>query len=345
MRFYFRGLTLRRSCILQPYLASYDSPPAHDGPVRQPDWSQPGTFLRRRVTLLPEAIERLASLPRRGESRSELRLFKGDAKAATRALRQMLAVDVSRPPRAQPYIFLFDGVAVEYTVGVNQPEIIHEHDECNGSDTADEGDARTNTVVTHVWDSPQNWRVGSLAAGSDDVPPVEDMSESLYGRVPQYRACDLSAAEFRLQFSTTNKPVLISNCASDSPAWTLEALQEFFHDRSVIVRKHTQADDYRLGRTQAVERMKFGRYCTLLLACKNNPDHCDYFLAAQNLRHVFPELVKEPSFQVPDYVSANGRVHSGPFLWIACGGHREFTHFDPGENAATRTVCQSPNSL
>jgi hypothetical protein len=63
--------------------------------------------------------------------------------------------------------------------------------------------------------------------------------------------------------------------------------------------------------------MPFAKYVALVLAPEKEKEanECGYYLAAQNLRHIFPELCDESP--VPAYVAQNGRVHSGPFLWLA----------------------------
>ena len=66
-----------------------------------------------------------------------------------------------------------------------------------------------------------------------------------------------------------------------------------------------------------------GAYCDAL----RTTEGASHYLAASNMRHLFPEL--RDDFEEPRWLAANGRVHSGPFLWIASAGHYEFTHLDP----------------
>ena len=47
------------------------------------------------------------------------------------------------------------------------------------------------------------------------------------------------------------------------------------------------------------------------------------------MRHCFPSLAAD--FAAPRLVAAAGRVHSGPFLWVAPVGHVEFCHLDPDD--------------
>ena len=47
------------------------------------------------------------------------------------------------------------------------------------------------------------------------------------------------------------------------------------------------------------------------------------------MRHCFPSLAAD--FAAPRLVAATGRVHSGPFLWVAPVGHVEFCHLDPDD--------------
>ena len=63
----------------------------------------------------------------------------------------------------------------------------------------------------------------------------------------------------------------------------------------------------------------------------------DWYLAAANVRHFFPAL--RADFEAPRLLRENGRVHSGPMLWIAPRGHNEFMHFDPDDGWLPVALC------
>jgi tRNA-Thr(GGU) m(6)t(6)A37 methyltransferase TsaA len=192
----------------------------------------------------------------------------------------------------------------------------------------------------------------------------------------------LCPVAFREQYLSLCKPVLLegaleisgSDGSSDGSSnggwrqcvehgWDVPALRRRFGDRSVVVRRDAASDNYRLGVHTPLERMRFDRYCDIMMAghsAEGGPTHPNYYLAAQNLRHAFPELRDElclgvapaPSATstappcgcsangaecslgqriIPALLRLNGRIHSGPFLWLAPAGHYEFMHFDPDD--------------
>lgn len=52
-----------------------------------------------------------------------------------------------------------------------------------------------------------------------------------------------------------------------------------------------------------------------------------YYMAVQNVKRTFPELVEDLE-PLPKYI---GKVHMGPYLWIAAPGHFEYCHVDPDD--------------
>jgi len=55
------------------------------------------------------------------------------------------------------------------------------------------------------------------------------------------------------------------------------------------------------------------------------------YLAVSSLQQTFPQLLED--VPVDDLLRfAGGRLHLGPYLWAARGGHYEFCHFDPDDN-------------
>ena len=135
----------------------------------------------------------------------------------------------------------------------------------------------------------------------------------------------MSCERFREEHQRQGKPLKIVGGTDAWPArrWNVEGLRARFAEREVLVRKRTDSAAYRLGQASAVERMAFGAYCDTL----STTEGASHYLAASNVRHLFPELRED--FEEPRWLAANGRVHSGPFLWIAASGHYEFTHLDP----------------
>jgi hypothetical protein len=49
-----------------------------------------------------------------------------------------------------------------------------------------------------------------------------------------------------------------------------------------------------------------------------------YYLAVQNIKRTFPQIEND-ALPLPKYV---GKVHMGPYLWVAAPGHFEFCHTD-----------------
>eukprot|EP01121_Diplochlamys_sp_Union-15-3_P021656 TRINITY_DN8887_c0_g1_i1.p1 TRINITY_DN8887_c0_g1~~TRINITY_DN8887_c0_g1_i1.p1 ORF type:complete len:279 (+),score=42.77 TRINITY_DN8887_c0_g1_i1:264-1100(+) len=72
--------------------------------------------------------------------------------------------------------------------------------------------------------------------------------------------------------------------------------------------------------------MPFNQFAQSLKKSENEKTIFDYYMAVQNLKRAFPQLVDD--YPLPPYV---GKLHGGPHLWIGCTGHYEFCHFDPDD--------------
>lgn len=161
-----------------------------------------------------------------------------------------------------------------------------------------------------------------------------------------------SVEEFVESFQTPGVPVIIEGAFAhwNALTWTLEYLKERVGENTVFVRKGTQSEDYRLGKKYDVVQMKFANYIDRIL--NNDPEKSklkreknkesssstpvekkasqdsidNFYLAVQNIKRVLPEL--DADISMPPYI---GKLHQGPFLWIAPDEHYEYTHFDPDD--------------
>jgi len=71
--------------------------------------------------------------------------------------------------------------------------------------------------------------------------------------------------------------------------------------------------------------MPFSKYLDRLIKNPQSKEASKYYLAVQNLKRTFPMLVDD--VPQPSYI---GKLHMGPYLWIAAPSHYEFCHWDPG---------------
>lgn len=160
--------------------------------------------------------------------------------------------------------------------------------------------------------------------------------------------------EFLEKYMTPGVPVIIEGAFKTWAAndWTLENLKERVGTANVHVRWNTQCEDYRLGRKYESVQMLFSSFVDRIL--KNDTERSkarrmrkkekggmkapgerkakqdsidNFYLAVQNIKYVFPSL--EPDITpLPEYI---GKLHMGPFMWIAPDEHYEYTHFDPDD--------------
>ena len=208
---------------IKPFLPSYDAPPAGDA-VRTPlaDWYGGDAAAPRAVRGAAGRLDAVAD---------GLTVFAGDAAAATRALVETLAVDVSRPPRDKPYRTRFDGVLVEYVVG----------------------DSRVDVVAATRAAPP----APAAAAPAPATPP------------PAYEPPVDAATFARVHLRAPFAPLRLAGAAREWPAaaaWTLDGLADRCGERRVLVRQRVTSAAYRRGAASPVERMRFRRYVDELRA-------------------------------------------------------------------------------
>ncbi|XP_033120525.1 bifunctional peptidase and arginyl-hydroxylase JMJD5-like [Anneissia japonica] len=131
---------------------------------------------------------------------------------------------------------------------------------------------------------------------------------------------------FKENFLLKGIPVVITDVADKWPAanWTLDLLCERAGDNVTFVRQNTNSTDYRAGKVYKIRESTLREYINDIKA-KNNRSINSY-LAVQNIKKAFPQIQKD--VPIPGYV---GKVHGGPFMWIARKGHYEYCHFDPDD--------------
>ena len=78
--------------------------------------------------------------------------------------------------------------------------------------------------------------------------------------------------------------------------------------------------------------MQFREYIENLQA--GNKKSESSYLAVQNFKKALPQL----SNDLPPYEGIVGKVHAGPYLWIARPGHYEYCHFDPDDGNPTLPI-------
>ncbi|XP_038059809.1 bifunctional peptidase and arginyl-hydroxylase JMJD5-like [Patiria miniata] len=140
------------------------------------------------------------------------------------------------------------------------------------------------------------------------------------------RVSALTAAEFNVEYFKKDVPVIITDVASKWPAagWTLESLKERAGHNKAFIRQNTSKEDYKVGKAYTIRESTLREYINDL--DEDNSRSRNSYLAVQNIKSTFPEL--EADVPMPDYV---GKIHLGPYLWIAVKGHYEYCHFDPDD--------------
>lgn len=136
----------------------------------------------------------------------------------------------------------------------------------------------------------------------------------------------LTVDEFEQHYFGPGRPVIINGVIEQWPAksWTLDKLQEKAGDAIVHVRINTDCAQYKLGQQYGIKQMPFSEYIEDIK--RNKKRALNSYLAVQNIKKALPML--EDDIRLPPYV---GKVHGGPFLWIANKGHYEYNHFDPDD--------------
>ncbi|KAL0481464.1 lysine-specific demethylase [Acrasis kona] len=144
------------------------------------------------------------------------------------------------------------------------------------------------------------------------------------------RRRNLSSEDFLNEYFNTDTPVILEDAVSTwwpqaLQKWSIDYLTDQLGDRIVDVRKNTSTIDYKLGKRYLLAKIPFSKYA---FWHKNNmPERYDHYLAVNNIKAAFPEI--SPHIPLPDHV---GKLHAGPYLWIAPDGHYEYTHVDAHDN-------------
>jgi hypothetical protein len=99
-------------------------------------------------------------------------------------------------------------------------------------------------------------------------------------------------------------------------------------DNEVMIRGKTNKEDYKLGKSYTVRRDLFRNYCSDLL--KANAKAKSSYLAVASLAQAFPQLLDD--LPLPLYLKEKGKLHLGPYMWVALANHYEFCHYDPDDN-------------
>ena len=168
--------------------------------------------------------------------------------------------------------------------------------------------------------------------------------------IPRVSASALSPAQFHAEYFLRARPVIITDAAEDWPArsWTIPGLVDRVGDNEVWVRGKTNQEDYRVGKvvhtvlenieiiqlsiypfqTYTIRRDTFRSYCEDLQ--RGNARARSSYLAVASLQQTFPQLLAE--VPLPAHLRDHGKLHLGPYLWLALRGHYEFCHFDPDDN-------------
>merc|ERR1711874_125751 len=82
------------------------------------------------------------------------------------------------------------------------------------------------------------------------------------------------------------------------------------------------------GKSYTIRKARFGDYCQDLL--RGNAKARSSYLAVGSLQQAFPQLLDQVPH--PHHLKQHGKLHLGPYMWLALAGHYEFNHFDPDDN-------------
>ena len=148
--------------------------------------------------------------------------------------------------------------------------------------------------------------------------------------IPRISKHILSTADFQSRYFKTALPVIICEATDDWPCrkWTIESLVEKVGTNKVFVRGKTNQEEYRVGKRYTIREETFAIYCQNLQA--ENATAKSSYLAVASMQQAFPQLLSD--VPLPDYLTVNGKLHLGPYMWVALKGHYEFCHFDPDDN-------------
>lgn len=148
--------------------------------------------------------------------------------------------------------------------------------------------------------------------------------------IPRVPYAELSVEKFQQNYFGKAKPVIITGMAKEWPClnWTIDNLMNRVGDNEVLIRGKTNLEDYKLGKSYVIRRDKFRNYCQDLL--KENARARSSYLAVASLHQAFPQLLED--LPMPEYLTENGKLHLGPYMWVALRNHYEFCHYDPDDN-------------
>lgn len=148
--------------------------------------------------------------------------------------------------------------------------------------------------------------------------------------IPRVPFGELSVDRFQEEYFSKAKPVIITGMTENWPCrqWTIEGLMKRVGDNQVLIRGKTDKEDYKLGKSYIIRRDTFHNYCQDLL--KSNSRARSSYLAVASLHQAFPQLL--PDLPFPVYLAQNGKLHLGPYMWVALKDHYEFCHYDPDDN-------------
>ncbi|CAH1798454.1 unnamed protein product [Owenia fusiformis] len=140
------------------------------------------------------------------------------------------------------------------------------------------------------------------------------------------RVCKLSKGEFEDEYLSKGEPIIIENAIDDWPAgkWTLDSLSERVGHKTCNVRWKTNTEEYKNGKQYFIRQTTLKEYISDIKAM--NAKAKSSYMAVQNMKQTFPELLDD--IKIPEYV---GKLHGGPFMWIALQNHYEYCHFDPDD--------------
>jgi len=149
--------------------------------------------------------------------------------------------------------------------------------------------------------------------------------------IPRIPASDLSEEDFNLNYFKQAKPVIITGATTEWPAtrsWTITSLMEKVGNNEVLIRGKVNKDEYRSGKAYTIRKDTFYNYCSDILS--NNARAKSSYLAVASLQQAFPQLLDD--VPLPKYLKRNGKLHLGPYMWVAIKHHYEFCHYDPDDN-------------
>lgn len=149
--------------------------------------------------------------------------------------------------------------------------------------------------------------------------------------IEEIDASQYNNEHFLKNYLQNNKPLVIRNALKTFDmgiaykSWSLDYLVDKCGSNKVHVRRNTINDDYKLGKAYFAQETEFKSYIDDLI--EQNELSRNSYLAVQNLRKAFPQIIDD--LKLPPFV---GKLHGGPFLWIARAGHYEYCHMDPDDN-------------